>query len=212
MVILGGAGSQAGVVLGAVLVSVAARAAPRRRATRASLFYVVILARRSSPSFRLVAQARRRRSAGRRVRARRRTRSRARSTTRGSTAATARAAASPTPSRLGDRPRPTSAAWVAPVSYVALIAARARADAAPAAGCASSLLVPTLYLAAFVWENVMLAKPEPTRYILLGAILDRADDRCGRRACSARSAWRSSDGRRAARAAAASRRRSAASR
>jgi ABC-type branched-subunit amino acid transport system permease subunit len=33
------------------------------------------------------------------------------------------------------------------------------------------LLVPTLYLAAFVWENVMLAKPEPTRYILLGAIL-----------------------------------------
>ena len=35
----------------------------------------------------------------------------------------------------------------------------------------SRLLVPTLYLAAFVWENVMLAKPEPTRYILLGAIL-----------------------------------------
>jgi branched-chain amino acid transport system permease protein len=33
------------------------------------------------------------------------------------------------------------------------------------------VLVPTLYLAAFVWENVMLAKPEPTRYILLGAIL-----------------------------------------
>lgn len=34
-----------------------------------------------------------------------------------------------------------------------------------------ALLVPTLYLAAFVWENVMLSKPEPTRYILLGAIL-----------------------------------------
>jgi hypothetical protein len=33
------------------------------------------------------------------------------------------------------------------------------------------LLIPTLYLGAFVWENVMLAKPEPTRYILLGAIL-----------------------------------------
>ena len=33
------------------------------------------------------------------------------------------------------------------------------------------LLVPTLYLAAFVWENVMLAKPEPTRYIILGLIL-----------------------------------------
>ena len=32
-------------------------------------------------------------------------------------------------------------------------------------------LVPTLYLAAFVWENVMLPQPEPTRYIVLGAIL-----------------------------------------
>ena len=32
-------------------------------------------------------------------------------------------------------------------------------------------LVPTLYLAAFVWENVMLAKPEPARYIVLGLIL-----------------------------------------
>ena len=33
------------------------------------------------------------------------------------------------------------------------------------------LLVPTLYLAAFVWENVMLSKPEPARYIVLGLIL-----------------------------------------
>ena len=33
------------------------------------------------------------------------------------------------------------------------------------------LLVPTVYLAAFVWENVMLAKPEPTRFIVLGVIL-----------------------------------------
>jgi ABC-type branched-subunit amino acid transport system permease subunit len=33
------------------------------------------------------------------------------------------------------------------------------------------LLIPTLYLAAFVWENVMLAKPEPARYIVLGLIL-----------------------------------------
>ena len=33
------------------------------------------------------------------------------------------------------------------------------------------LLVPTLYLAAFVWENVMLAKPEPARFIVLGLIL-----------------------------------------
>jgi ABC-type branched-subunit amino acid transport system permease subunit len=34
-----------------------------------------------------------------------------------------------------------------------------------------ALLVPTLYLAAFVWENVMLAKPEPTRYIVIGVVL-----------------------------------------
>jgi ABC-type branched-subunit amino acid transport system permease subunit len=33
------------------------------------------------------------------------------------------------------------------------------------------LLVPTLYLAAFVWENVMLTAPEATRFIVLGAIL-----------------------------------------
>ena len=33
------------------------------------------------------------------------------------------------------------------------------------------LLVPVLYLAAFVWENVMLVKPEPTRYIVIGVIL-----------------------------------------
>ncbi len=32
-------------------------------------------------------------------------------------------------------------------------------------------MVPTLYLAAFVWENVMLAQPESTRYIVLGAML-----------------------------------------
>ena len=34
-----------------------------------------------------------------------------------------------------------------------------------------ALLVPVLYLAAFVWENVMLSKPEPTRYIILGVLL-----------------------------------------
>ena len=57
-----------------------------------------------------------------------------------------------------------------PVSYIGLVAAvltltvlqgRARLV----------LLVPTLYLAAFVWENVMLVRPEPTRFVVLGAIL-----------------------------------------
>jgi branched-chain amino acid transport system permease protein len=62
------------------------------------------------------------------------------------------------------------AGWVTPVSYIGLVAAvlaltmvRGRARLA--------LLVPTLYLAAFVWENVMLARPEPTRFVVLGAIL-----------------------------------------
>ena len=32
-------------------------------------------------------------------------------------------------------------------------------------------LIPTLYLAAFVWENVLLAQPDATRYIVLGAML-----------------------------------------
>jgi branched-chain amino acid transport system permease protein len=62
------------------------------------------------------------------------------------------------------------AAWITPVSYIGLVAAvltltllRGRLRLV--------LLVPTLYLAAFVWENVMLARPEPTRFVVLGAIL-----------------------------------------
>jgi hypothetical protein len=62
------------------------------------------------------------------------------------------------------------ARWIAPTTYIGLIAVvllvtmvRGRLKLV--------LLVPTLYLAAFVWENVMLAKPEPARYIVLGIIL-----------------------------------------
>ena len=32
-------------------------------------------------------------------------------------------------------------------------------------------LPPTLYLAAFVWENLMIPNPGPTRYIVLGLLL-----------------------------------------
>ncbi len=62
------------------------------------------------------------------------------------------------------------AEWVGPVSYIALVAL----------GLLLSLvrgwtrivvLVPTLYLGAFVWENVLLTQPESTRYIVLGALL-----------------------------------------
>jgi len=62
------------------------------------------------------------------------------------------------------------ATWIPPTTYIGLIAAtlvltmvRGRLRLV--------LLVPTLYLAAFVWENVMLAKPEPARFIILGLIL-----------------------------------------
>ena len=66
---------------------------------------------------------------------------------------------------------PTAMAnWVGPVTYMGLIGlvlaltllhGRARLI----------LLVPTLYLATFVWENVLLAQPDATRYIVLGVML-----------------------------------------
>jgi branched-chain amino acid transport system permease protein len=62
------------------------------------------------------------------------------------------------------------AAWVTPVSYVSLIGATLLVTLLRG-WIRLALVVPTLYLAAFVWENVMLAKPEPTRYVVLGAIL-----------------------------------------
>ena len=62
------------------------------------------------------------------------------------------------------------ASWIAPVSYIGLIAA-ALALTVVRGWWRIALLVPTIYLAAFVWENVMLAKPEPTRYIVIGVIL-----------------------------------------
>ena len=67
------------------------------------------------------------------------------------------------------------AAWIAPVSYISLVAL-ALVLTLLHGWVRLVVLVPVLYLAAFVWENVMLAKPEPTRYIILGVILDRADD------------------------------------
>ena len=62
------------------------------------------------------------------------------------------------------------ASWIAPVSYVALIAAVLGLTLIRG-WLRTILLIPVLYLAAFVWENVMLAKPEPMRYIVLGLIL-----------------------------------------
>jgi ABC-type branched-subunit amino acid transport system permease subunit len=62
------------------------------------------------------------------------------------------------------------ASWLAPVSYVGLIALVLLLTLLD--GWARiAVLIPTLYLAAFVWENVMLQSPESTRYIVLGAML-----------------------------------------
>ncbi|HEU0337681.1 MAG TPA: hypothetical protein VFR43_14070, partial [Gaiellaceae bacterium] len=62
------------------------------------------------------------------------------------------------------------ASWITPVSYISLIVLLLVLTLLDG-WWRIALLVPTLYLAAFVWENVMAAKPEPTRYIVLGAIL-----------------------------------------
>ena len=62
------------------------------------------------------------------------------------------------------------ARWIQPASYIGLIAVVLLVTLVQGR-LRLVLLVPTLYLAAFVWENVMLAKPEPARYIVLGLLL-----------------------------------------
>jgi hypothetical protein len=62
------------------------------------------------------------------------------------------------------------ARWLPPVAYVGLIA-MALVLTLVHGRLRIVLLVPTLYLAAFVWENVMLANPEPARFIILGLML-----------------------------------------
>ncbi|MGZ4290003.1 MAG: branched-chain amino acid ABC transporter permease [Gaiellaceae bacterium] len=62
------------------------------------------------------------------------------------------------------------AAWIPPVSYIGVITAVLAVTMLQGLPRLVAL-VPTLYLAAFVWENVMLSKPEPARYIVLGLIL-----------------------------------------
>ena len=62
------------------------------------------------------------------------------------------------------------ASWVAPTTYVTLIAAALLLTLTRGL-LRLVLLPPVIYLAAFVWENVMLVDPEPTRYIVLGLIL-----------------------------------------
>jgi branched-chain amino acid transport system permease protein len=60
--------------------------------------------------------------------------------------------------------------WIGPVTYIGLICL-ALALTLISGWWRIALLIPTLYLASFVWENVLLAQPDATRYIVLGAML-----------------------------------------
>jgi len=62
------------------------------------------------------------------------------------------------------------ATWVGPVTYIGLICAALGLTLVKGWWRVIGL-IPTLYLAAFVWENVLLAQPDATRYIVLGAML-----------------------------------------
>ena len=60
--------------------------------------------------------------------------------------------------------------WLGPVSYIGLIVLVLTLTLLH--GWARYiLLVPTVYLGTFVWENVLLAQPDATRYIVLGVML-----------------------------------------
>ena len=167
MVILGGAGSQAGVVIGAILISVLLEVL-RDPGDSRGLFYLLALLGLVAV-FRLSRQL---------------------AVVLGATVVlgfVARAVAGAVDDRWtagvpsgGGRLAgwasdwvivPTQlAGWIAPVTYIGLIALLLALTLLHG-WLRIAVLVPTLYLAAFVWENVMLAKPEPTRYVVLGAIL-----------------------------------------
>jgi len=60
--------------------------------------------------------------------------------------------------------------WIGPVSYITLICL-VLALTLVHGWTRDLLLVPTVYLGTFVWENVLLAQPDATRYIVLGVML-----------------------------------------
>jgi branched-chain amino acid transport system permease protein len=168
MVILGGAGSQAGVVLGAVVISVLLEMLRDAGGDVRGLFYVVIVLALTA-AFRVSAKLAvvlggtivfgllARFVAGEIDS----------SWTAGPADETGRIAAWASdwvivPAHL--------AGWVAPVTYIGLVALALLLTLVHG-WTRVALLVPTLYLAAFVWENVMLPHPESTRYIVLGTIL-----------------------------------------
>ena len=167
MVILGGAGSQAGVVLGAVIVSVLLEAL-RDPSDSRGMFYVLIV-------LSLVAVFR--------------TSLKLAVVVAGTVAfgIVARLVAGAIDDRWTTGPAEDSgrlarwaADWVIVPDQLAEWVRPRRTSGSSRSRCSLrscsgwvriALLVPTLYLAAFVWENVMLAQPESARYIVLGALL-----------------------------------------
>jgi branched-chain amino acid transport system permease protein len=166
MVILGGAGSQAGVVLGAVLVNVLLEVLRSPQHSR-WVFYVVVLAALLAfvrPWRWLAAVVLGTLAFGFVVRA---------------------CAHAIDPSWTGGATQGSDSVgrlighWVAvpttlgsgkAIAYVALIAMVLALTTLK--GTARMLfMIPTLYMGAFVWENVLAEKPEVTRFILLGALL-----------------------------------------
>jgi branched-chain amino acid transport system permease protein len=64
----------------------------------------------------------------------------------------------------------TLSTWVEAVTYIGLIAL-ALLLTTLGGWVRIAVLAPTLYLAVFVWENILAVQPEVTRFILLGALL-----------------------------------------
>jgi branched-chain amino acid transport system permease protein len=167
MVILGGAGSQTGVVLGAILISLTLEFLREPNDAR-ELFYVVVLlgiiatfrvswrlaiVLGGTLVFGLVAHAVAKAIDAAWVEG---------AAAGGGSVADAASDWVIVPAQLAN--------WVAPVSYITLIVL-VLVLTLLRGWVRLVVVVPTLYLAAFVWENVMLAKPEPTRFIVLGALL-----------------------------------------
>jgi branched-chain amino acid transport system permease protein len=167
MVILGGAGSQAGVVVGAVIVSVLLEGLRDPGDSRGMFYVLVVLSLvavfRTSLKLAVVVLG----TVAFGIAARLVAGAIDDSWTGGATEEAGRLAdwASEwviVPAQM--------AGWVPPVTYIGLVAL-ALVLTLVEGWVRIALLVPTLYLAAFVWENVMLAQPEPARYIVLGALL-----------------------------------------
>ena len=165
MVILGGSGSQWGVVFGAIVVNVLLQVLQNPGQARV-LFYLVVaggvvLAFRLSRRLALLIVATAVFGAVVRVVAG----SLHRSWVDGAHGGIAHAVSDwvVVPVRL--------AAWVPPVAYGVLLAMVLGLTLLRHPVLRLAALVPTIYLAAFVWENVMLPNPGPTRYVMLGLLL-----------------------------------------